>query len=58
MQLCVPGKFWVHARFSEQVERENGVWDKLAPEIKWEVFVGAVKSRYEVLPEITNFSFC
>ena len=25
MQLCIPGKFGVHARFSEQVEREDGV---------------------------------
>ena len=25
MQLCIPEKFWVHARLSEQVERENGM---------------------------------
>ena len=31
MQLCIPGKFWVHARFLEKVECENGVWDKSAP---------------------------
>ena len=31
MQLCIPGKFEVHARFSEQVERENVVWYKSAP---------------------------
>ena len=31
MQLCIPGKFEVHARLLEQVERENGVWEKSAP---------------------------
>ena len=31
IQLCIPGKFGVHAGLSEQVEREDGVWDKLAP---------------------------
>ena len=25
MQLCIPGNFGVHARFSEQVESEDGV---------------------------------
>ena len=39
MQLCIPGKFGVHARFSEQIEGEDGVWDKLAPEMKREVLV-------------------
>ena len=33
MQLCIPGKFGVHARLSEQVECEDGVWDKLAPDM-------------------------
>ena len=28
MQLCISGKFGVHARLSEQIEREDGVWDK------------------------------
>ena len=39
MQLCIPGKFGVHARLSEKVEREDGVWDKLEPEMKREVLV-------------------
>ena len=34
MQLCIPGKFGVHSRLSEQVERENGVWDKSAPDME------------------------
>ena len=34
MQLCIPGNFRVHARLSEQFEREDGVWDKSAPEMK------------------------
>ena len=48
MQLCIPVQFGVHARFSEKVEREDGVWDKLAPEMKREVLVNTGKSRYEV----------
>ena len=51
MNLCIPGKFWVHAILSEQVERENGMWDKLALYRKWEVLVSTQKSRYEVLLE-------
>ena len=31
MQLCIPGKFGVHAILLEQVEHEDGVWDKSAP---------------------------
>ena len=31
MQLCITVKFGVHARLSDQAEREDGVWDKLAP---------------------------
>ena len=58
MQLCIPGKFWVHARLLEQVEHENGVWDKSALEMKQEVLVSAGKSRYEVLLESPNCSFC
>ena len=34
MQLCIPGKFGVHAILSEQIERDDGVWDKSAPEMK------------------------
>ena len=45
MQLCIPGKFGVHARLSEQVEREDGVWDKSAPEMKQEVLVSTGKPR-------------
>ena len=48
MQLCIPGKFGVHARLLEQVESEDGVWDKSAPEMKREVLVSIGKSRYEV----------
>ena len=39
MQLCIPVNFGVHVRFPEQVEREDSVWDKLAPEMKQEVLV-------------------
>ena len=56
-QLCIPGKFGVYARLSEQVEREDGVWDKLAPEMKREVLVITGKSRYEVFFEGYDFSF-
>ena len=48
MQLCIPRKFGVHARLLEKVEREDGVWDNLAPEMKREVLVSTEKSRYEV----------
>ena len=58
MQLCIPGKFWVHARLSEQVERDNGMWDKLAPEMKREVLVITGKYLYEVLLESPDCSFC
>ena len=58
MQLCIPGKFGAHARFLEQVERENGLWDKSAPEMKHEVLVSTGKSRYEVLLESSDCSFC
>ena len=58
MQSCIPRKFWVHVRLSEQVERENGVWDKLAPEMEREVLVSAGKYRYKVLIEIPDCSFC
>ena len=53
MQLCVPGKIGVHAKMSEQVKREDGVWDKLAPEVKREVLVStgipAMKCSLNVL---------
>ena len=49
MKLCIPGKFGVHARLSEQVEREDDVWYKSAPEMKREVLVSTGKPRYEVL---------
>ena len=58
MQLCIPGKCWVHAVFLEQVERDNGMWDKSAPEMKREVLVSAGKSRYEVLLKISDCLFC
>ena len=48
MQLCIPRKFLVHAIFSEQVERENGVWDNLAPEMKREVLVSTRQPRDEM----------
>ena len=46
MQLCIPKKFGVHVRLSEQVEREDGVWNKLAPEMKREVLVSTGNFRY------------
>ena len=46
MQLCIPGKFGVHAILSEKVEREDGVRDKSEPEMKQEVLVSTGKSRY------------
>ena len=51
MKLCIPGKFGVHEILSEQVEREDGVWDKAAPEMKREVLVSTGKSCYEVFLE-------
>ena len=48
MQLCIPGKFGVHARLLEQVEREDGVWDKSAPEMKREVLASTRKPRDEM----------
>ena len=58
MQLCIPRKFLVHAIFSEQVERENGVWDKSTPEMKRGVLVSAGKSHYEVFLESPDCLFC
>ena len=57
MQLCIRRKFGVHARFLEKIEREDGVWDKLAPEMKREVLVSTGKSRYEVFLESSDCSF-
>ena len=54
MQLCIPGKFGVHARLLEQVEREDGVWDKLAPEMKREVLVSTGKPRDEMFLESSD----
>ena len=54
MQLCIPVKFGVHARLSEQLEREDGVWDKSAPEMKREVLVNTGKYCYEVFLEIPD----
>ena len=55
MQLCIPGKFGVHARLSKKVEREDGVWYKLAPEMKREVLVSTRNPRYEVFLESPDF---
>ena len=57
MQLCIPGKFGVHARLSEQVECEDGVWDKSAPEMKREVLVSTGNYCYEVFLESSDCSF-
>ena len=58
MQLCIPGKSGVHARMSEQVEREDDVWDKSAPEMKREVLVSTGKSCYGVFLKSSDLSFC
>ena len=58
MQLCIPGKFGVHERLLEQVEREDGVWDKSAPEMKREVLVSTRNPRDEVFPESTDGLLC
>ena len=57
MQLCIPGNFGVHARLLDQIEREDGVWDKSAPEMNWEVLVSNVKYRYEVFLDSSDCSF-
>ena len=57
MQFCIPGKFGFHAILLEQVEREDGVWNKSAPEMKREVLVITVKSRYEVFLESSDCLF-
>ena len=54
MQLRIHGKFGVHARLTEQVNREDGVWDKSAPEMKQEVTVSTGKSRYEMFLESSD----
>ena len=51
VQLCIPGKFGAHVRLSEQVEREDGVWDKSAPEMKGEVLVSTRNPRDEMFLE-------
>ena len=55
MQLCIPGKFGVHARLSEQVYREDGVWDKSAPETERKVLVSTRKPRDEMFLESPDF---
>ena len=56
--MGIPGTIGVHAILSEQVEREDGVWDKLAPEMNREVLVSTGKSRYEVFLESSDCSLC
>ena len=51
MKLCIPGKFGVYERLPEQVEREDGVWDKLAQEMKQEVLVSTGNYRDEAFLE-------
>ena len=51
MQLGIPRKFWVHARLLEQFERDDGVWDNLAPEMKRGVLVSTRKPRDEMFLE-------
>ena len=45
------GEFGVYERLPEQVEREDGVWDKLSQEMKQEVLVSTGNSRDEVFLE-------
>ena len=52
MKLCIPGKFGVHARFSEKVELEDGVWDESALEMKREVVVVSPVSRQYAMSEL------
>ena len=54
MQFCIPGKFGVHVRLSEQVEREDGVWDKSSPDMTLEVLVSTRNSRNEAFLEISD----
>ena len=54
MQLCIPRNFGVHARLSEQVKREDGVWDKSAPDMKQEVLVSTRNPRDEMFFEIPD----
>ena len=51
MQLCIPVHFGVHAILSEQVECDNGVWDKSAPDMKREVLVSTRKPCDEMFLE-------
>ena len=51
IKLCIPGKFGGHERLLEQNEREDGVWDKSAPEKKREVLVSTIKPRDEMFLE-------
>ena len=54
MQFFIPVSFGVYARLSEQVEFEDDVWDKLAPDMKREVLVSTGKSRYQVFLESSD----
>ena len=58
IQLCIPRKFGIHAILLEQVEREDGVWGDLAPEMKRGVLVSTGKSRDEVFLEHSDFPLC
>ena len=55
MQLCIPVKFGVHARLSEKVEREDGMCNKSATEMKREVLVSTGKTRNEMFLESPDF---
>ena len=57
VQLCIPGNFGVHVRLSEKFEYEDGVWDKLAPEMKRQVLVSTGKSCDEVFLESSDCLF-
>ena len=54
LQLCIPGDIGLHARRLEQVESEDGVWDKSAPEMKREVLVSTGKPCDEMFLEIPD----
>ena len=58
MQFFIPGKFGVHAILLEQVEHEDGVWDKSTPEMNREVLVSTRKFHDEVFLESSGCSFC
>ena len=51
MQLCIPGKFGVHASLPEKVECEDGMWDKTAPDMKRELLVSTRNPHDEMFLE-------